>query len=425
MTSVFLSYSHRDREVAARLASDLTNKAIRVWLDEWEILVGDSITQRVQQGLSQVDFVTLLLTAHSVGSGWVEKEWQSQIGLEAEKKQIRILPVKADSCEIPLLLRDKRYADISTDYDKGLSDLIRAIQGHADRQTAKLNQPSHPDRDFPARARSKRTHWRQYGYALAVIAALAVALLIYRSQTNRSKQLYEPDRNDATAIFAKRAGIVPATESYKIREVRQPPVPEYSNFELLEDRRVIDLRDWKPFERASKERVSPVTWSRRVLLRKIRETDQARFEFATEGAGIDAECVSGQDYYLEAGIISTSPPQVLMKAFQVVVNVAKYKLGEEFQIEFQATFWNGSSDQEDWAAYKVYAPVKVVSMLILFPEQKLFKWKKNVMYSPESPDERPPPEDQRSLIYTPDHRAVFWEIREPIRDNIYEIQWGW
>ncbi len=78
MPSVFLSYSHMDREVADRIAHDLTNEAIGVWLDEWEILVGDSITQRVQQGLSEVDFVTLLVTAHSVDSGWVEKEWQSQ-----------------------------------------------------------------------------------------------------------------------------------------------------------------------------------------------------------------------------------------------------------------------------------------------------------------------------------------------------------
>lgn len=404
----------------------MKNEAIGVWLDEWEILVGDSITQRVQQGLNKADFVALLLTSHSVDSGWVEKEWQSQIGLEAERKQIRILPIKADACEIPLLLRDKRYADVSTDYDKGFSDLVRAIRAHYDRQAVKTNQPSRSEQNSPPKPRSKLARWQTYVYAFAVILAVfGVGLLIYRSRIPASKRLYEPDRNDATAIFAKRASIVPPTESYKIREVRQPTIPEYSNFELLEDRRVIDLRDWKPFKRGAEGRVSPVTWSRRLRLRKIKEAEQVRFEFATEGSGIDVECTSGQDYYLETGIISTTPPQVLMRAFQVVVNVAKYKVGEEFEIEFLATLWNGSSDQEDWAAYKVYGPVKKMSMLVLFSEQKIFKWKKIVMYRPGSLDEQSPPENQRGLIYTPDQRALFWEISEPIPGNVYEMQWGW
>ncbi len=289
----------------------------------------------------------------------------------------------------------------------------------------KPDEAPYPARDFRANTRSKHAHWRTLGYALIALTLLAVGLLVYRARINTSKQLYKPDKNNATAIFAKRANVVPPTESYKIREVRQPPRPDYSNFDILEDRRVIDLRDWKQFDRGSEGRVSPVTWSRKVRILKIREAEEARFEFATEGAGIDAECVSGQDYYIETGIISTNPPQVLMKAFQVVVNVAKYRVGEEFEIEFHATLWNGSSDQEDWAAYKVYAPVKVMSMLILFSAEKVFKWKKNVMYIPGKPDEQVPPEGQRALIYTPDHRALFWEVREPIRDNIYEIQWGW
>jgi hypothetical protein len=234
-----------------------------------------------------------------------------------------------------------------------------------------------------------------------------------------------PIDSNKPALLISKPHIVPPAESYRIREVLQPFVPNYSQFELLEDTRVIDLRGWKPFDRGVDERISPVTWSRIVKLRKTRAASLIRFSFGTEGAGIDAVCTSGQDYYLETGIISCEPPQVLLKTLQVVVNVERYKVGEEFQIELQATFWNGSFDKEDWTAYKVYAPVKKVSMLLLFPEQKGFKWKKLVMYKPDSSRELSPPENQLGAIYKPDSRELFWEIRKPIVNNTYEIQWGW
>jgi hypothetical protein len=423
LPTVFLSYSHKDRNLAKRIARDLAKEEIAVWLDEWEILVGDSITQRVQQGLSQVDFVILLLTAHSVDSGWMEKEWQSQIGLEAERKRVRILPVKGDACEIPILLCDKRCADLNIDYREGVSELVRAIHEHSGRHTAKSQEIPLRGQELLSKRRSKLSI-RQ-----AVLAALGLLALagfwIYQIPVGKYNHLYELNEYNKTAVFAKRPNIVPPAESYRIREVRQPPVPEYTKFKILEDRRVIDLRDWKPFDRGAEGRVSPVTWSRRTRLRKTAEIEQVRFDFATEGSGIDAECISGQDYYLETGIISCDPPQLLLKTLQVVVNVAKYNVDEEFEIELQATFWNGSFDQEDWTAFKVYAPVKIMSMMILFPEQKVFKWKKIVMYKPGDPNEQTPPEDQRSVIFSPDNRALYWEVREPIPGNIYEMQWGW
>jgi hypothetical protein len=47
------------------------------------------------------------------------------------------------------------------------------------------------------------------------------------------------------------------------------------------------------------------------------------------------------------------------------------------------------------------------------------------MYKPDSPNENPPPEGQQGVISTPDRRVLFWEIKDPIPNNSYEIQWGW
>lgn len=131
MITVFLSHSSEDKDLARRIAKDLKNHSIKVWFDEWEIHIGNSITQKIERGLEDADFVAVLLSKHSVKSGWVEKEWQSKIGEEVAEKKIIILPIKGEKCRTPVLLRDKRYADIEKNYKSGINDLLNAIGEHS------------------------------------------------------------------------------------------------------------------------------------------------------------------------------------------------------------------------------------------------------------------------------------------------------
>ena len=72
MAKVFLSHSSGDQDEVRRLAIDLRELGIEVWLDEWEIGVGDSISQRIEQGLRDSHFLAVWLTRAAVASGWVE-----------------------------------------------------------------------------------------------------------------------------------------------------------------------------------------------------------------------------------------------------------------------------------------------------------------------------------------------------------------
>ncbi len=123
--------------MARRLRADLERRGVVVWLDEAEIRVGDSISEKVQQGLDTADFVLVLLSRHSVASGWVRKEWQSMITLEAQTGRTIILPVKIEPCDIPPLLADKRHADLSVNYRAAFEELVLAL-----RLTAETSQTS-------------------------------------------------------------------------------------------------------------------------------------------------------------------------------------------------------------------------------------------------------------------------------------------
>ncbi len=121
---IFLSHSSKDKELVRRLANDLKQAGLEVWLDEWEIKVGDSITHKIDRGLSDCDYVVVVLSEAAIRSGWVEREWRSAIFAEIDDKRVRVLPILAEPCtELPALLRDKKYADFSSSYEDGFDQL--------------------------------------------------------------------------------------------------------------------------------------------------------------------------------------------------------------------------------------------------------------------------------------------------------------
>jgi formylglycine-generating enzyme required for sulfatase activity len=122
---IFISYSSKDKDAVLRLAEDLKRAGVEVWLDQYEIQVGDRITQKIQEGLKAARYLTLWLTREAVESGWVQNEWQSRFSAEIRSGQKVILPLLADDCDIPALLADRKYADFRTDYGHGLSELLQ------------------------------------------------------------------------------------------------------------------------------------------------------------------------------------------------------------------------------------------------------------------------------------------------------------
>jgi hypothetical protein len=124
---LFLSYTKKDSEQVRKLAHDLRDQGVSVWLDEWEIKVGDSITQKIQKGIKDSDYLAVWLSTESVRSGWVEREWQAKYQEEIKTKVIKVLPLLGEKCKIPIMLADKRYADFSSSYEAGLRELVEGL----------------------------------------------------------------------------------------------------------------------------------------------------------------------------------------------------------------------------------------------------------------------------------------------------------
>jgi hypothetical protein len=124
----FISHSSKDKGFVRKLASDLVSSGIKVWIDEQRILVGDSIPEKIAQGLAESDFFLIVVSQNSVESQWVKKELNSALVHEIERRKVAVLPIKLDDANMPASIHDKLYADFRGSYEEGLKGLLSSIR---------------------------------------------------------------------------------------------------------------------------------------------------------------------------------------------------------------------------------------------------------------------------------------------------------
>ncbi|WP_295881002.1 toll/interleukin-1 receptor domain-containing protein [uncultured Thiohalocapsa sp.] len=106
---------------------ELRNAGHQVWLDKWEIGVGDSIVERINSGLTGIGYLVLCYSAAGP-SHWTDREWQSTLHRQLSGQPVKILPARISGGGPPAILADIRYADLVVDWRQGVADLLAAIR---------------------------------------------------------------------------------------------------------------------------------------------------------------------------------------------------------------------------------------------------------------------------------------------------------
>lgn len=57
IAACFISYSHADKPLAQALAAGLRARGYRVWIDQGELKIGDSLVTAISAAIDQVDFL--------------------------------------------------------------------------------------------------------------------------------------------------------------------------------------------------------------------------------------------------------------------------------------------------------------------------------------------------------------------------------
>jgi hypothetical protein len=127
--TLFVSYSSEDRGFVDKLVSLLDQHAWKVWYDRREVVVGDSIIDKVNAGLSEAVALVAVLSKSSVKKPWVLREINSSLERQLQSTGFQVLPVLMEKCELPPLIADIKYADFSQSFEAGFNELIAGLQG--------------------------------------------------------------------------------------------------------------------------------------------------------------------------------------------------------------------------------------------------------------------------------------------------------
>jgi hypothetical protein len=93
---VFVSHASEDKESVARpLAEKLRQLGLRVWFDEFELKIGDSLRRKIDKGLANSKFGVVILSKSFIKKGWANYELDGIITKSVSGQQV-ILPIWHD-----------------------------------------------------------------------------------------------------------------------------------------------------------------------------------------------------------------------------------------------------------------------------------------------------------------------------------------
>lgn len=128
MANVFISHRKADDALSEQLARELQTAGHKVWFDEWEINLGDSLIERMNQGLEGSAYLVLCYSSSGVDSPWMSREWMSALARQLSGHQAKVLPILLTGGQPPAILADIKYADLTKDWSRGVAELLRAIR---------------------------------------------------------------------------------------------------------------------------------------------------------------------------------------------------------------------------------------------------------------------------------------------------------
>jgi hypothetical protein len=91
---VFISYATEDgAEVARSLATELERRGLRVWIDQGELRIGDSLMDSIQRGLAHSRFGVVVISPAFLRRRWPRRELNALATIADSEDRKVILPI--------------------------------------------------------------------------------------------------------------------------------------------------------------------------------------------------------------------------------------------------------------------------------------------------------------------------------------------
>jgi hypothetical protein len=183
---LFICHASEDKELVARpLAEECVRRGLRVWLDELQMTIGDSLNGRIEAGLAQSRFGVVVISPAFFAKAWTRRELAGLSAREVDGGAKVILPVWHEVDRHYIAQRAPVLADrLGALTSAGLEDVADKIL-LAIRQAGEVpgtSIPSSGSKTQPAQSArhsmSRLSKTRQAGIGLVLVLAGALGFLV-------------------------------------------------------------------------------------------------------------------------------------------------------------------------------------------------------------------------------------------------------
>jgi len=122
---LFICYSRKDEDFVLKLAANLKNHGVPIWLDQWNIPKGANWPRAIDKALFECRRLLVILSPSAIDSDEVQAEWYTALD---EKKVV--IPILHQPCRIPFRLKLIQHIDFTSrtpDDLAGLKEVLHAL----------------------------------------------------------------------------------------------------------------------------------------------------------------------------------------------------------------------------------------------------------------------------------------------------------
>lgn len=128
MVTIFISHASEDKNGFVRSLANALSGDFKVWYDEFELKVGDSLRRKIDEGLKKADFGVVVLSKSFFAKKWPQLELDGLFALETENHKL-ILPIwlgvtKEEVCQFSPILGDR----LAASGDRGVEVVVEELR---------------------------------------------------------------------------------------------------------------------------------------------------------------------------------------------------------------------------------------------------------------------------------------------------------
>ena len=124
---IFISHTPEDKRFADNLVIQLARHNVNVWIDLWQLADGDSLSKKIIEEVHGTSALLVILSKESTATEWCKSDLSAEKLRELDGRNVVVMPVMVENCDIPEFARDKLFADFRTDCDDGLCTIIEGV----------------------------------------------------------------------------------------------------------------------------------------------------------------------------------------------------------------------------------------------------------------------------------------------------------